>query len=176
MKKMVVVIFSVALGLSLVGAITYLAIELDQCSVRCAERDIELARLEQQLARLRQQYAQLEEENLRLEEEVNRRERENRGLALEAVQLERSLSRANATSKELASRINAAIELANRRVLFLTEIPDESTLSAIGWPYESEYERLRGKYNDLVGRFNAAIERNSELAQILIDAIAELEG
>ena len=90
----------------------------------------------------------------------------------QTYRLERDLDECVDIANERLRKMNAAINTANNGVLFLTDIPSEGLyLSLLDDPYES----LRKKYNDLVDRFNAAVDRSNELARLLSQALGELD-
>ena len=91
-----------------------------------------------------------------------------------AVELADELNECVGIANDRQQRMNSAIETANSGILFITAIPGEgfSSLSLLGDPYE----RLRGQYNDLVDRFNAAINRCNDLSSLLARSLQELEG
>lgn len=70
-------------------------------------------------------------------------------------------------------KMNAAIQTANNGIMWVTDIPSESIF--VSFYGDDPYESLRRKYNELVDRFNAAIERANDLSALLADSLRELE-
>ncbi len=89
----------------------------------------------------------------------------------EAVRLAGELDECVDIANDRLRRINACIESANSGILWLTDIPPEGFSVFFGDPYEE----LRQKYNDLVGRFNAAINRCNDLSSLLARSLQALE-
>jgi chromosome segregation ATPase len=90
----------------------------------------------------------------------------------EAERLADELNDCVQIANQRQQKINAAISKANRGIRWITDIPSEgSFFSSFGDPYEA----LRRKYNNLVDRFNAAVSRGNDLAELLADSLRELD-
>lgn len=76
----------------------------------------------------------------------------------------------------LSSRIDDAISYANTQAGTVKSIPSDLLTFSFTNPFDSEYEKLRKKYNSLVDRFNAAVERCNDLSHILSGVLSKLEG
>lgn len=102
--------------------------------------------------------------------------RETRSDALrwnqEAIRLAGELDECVDIANDRQERINNCIDTANSGIRWITNIPGEGfSIGGFGDPYE----QLRQKYNDLVDRFNAAINRCNDLSSLLANSLRELE-
>ena len=68
-------------------------------------------------------------------------------------------------------KMNSAIDTANSGSIWLTDIPS----AGFNFYSTDPYESLRRKYNDLVDRFNAAVNRANDLGDLLARSLRELE-
>lgn len=88
----------------------------------------------------------------------------------EAQRLADELDSCVTIANERQRKINSAIDTANSGMMWLTDIPSKGFTYSLGDPYE----KLRKEYNDLVGRFNAALQRINDLSNLLSRSLGEL--
>ena len=93
----------------------------------------------------------------------------------------RSLSAARGEITECNEALEQAVSIArNHRdkldeiasairigMIGVTDVPGEGLVIVSGYDLESEYRKIIKKYNDLVNRFNAAVDRSNDLGEIV---------
>ena len=90
----------------------------------------------------------------------------------EVIRLSNELAECIGIANDRQRRINDCIDTANSRILWITDIPRQSIF---GTGFGDPYENLRQQYNDLVNRFNSAVKRSNDLAELLARSLRELE-
>ena len=68
------------------------------------------------------------------------------------------------THRDKLDEISSAIRIG---LIGVADIPDKGFIFGGGSDLESEYRKVVKEYNDLVGRFNAAVERSNDLGEVL---------
>lgn len=90
----------------------------------------------------------------------------------EAVRLSSELEECVDIANDRQRRINNCIDTANSGIRWITDIPGEGFFSSA---FGDAYENLRQRFNDLVDRFNAAVSRSNDLANLLSRSLQELD-
>lgn len=119
---------------------------------------------------LRTATSELEELRSALRQAEFARDSANRSLAsvrAEFAECEDSLEstvRIARSHRDKLDEITSAIRIG---MIGVADIPAKGFVFSSGYDLESEYRKVVNEYNDLVGRFNAAIERSDDLGEIL---------
>ena len=149
-----------------------------------AEREEVQESLEAARGALRTATSELEVLRSALRQAEFARDSANRSLAsvrAEFAECEDSLASVRAEFSECEDSLESTVRIARSHrdkldeitsairigMIGVADIPAKGFVFTGGYDLESEYRKVVDEYNDLVGRFNAAIERSDDLGEIL---------
>ena len=151
---------------------------LRTCSVSAAQAELRADAAEAQAERLQRDLAEWQSTSntLEMQQDATRRQLNlcqatRDSLEEQLIIAKQQLTAWQALADDRLDKINDCISTANSGVLLIRDIPAPGFISSLGDPAE----RLRRKYNDLVDRFNAAVERSNDIADLLRRALGRLQ-